>query len=124
MANKALQTEVGKWLQANGAVRYARIFYDKGFEKKKSLSEKIIYGFMKDKPGLAAELVDLLDDERKAAAPKEPKTPPPIPALPKGTTLDITMTEISAPDVPPFSLPKELSVDENKEAVVSPHSLL
>jgi hypothetical protein len=125
MANEALQTEVGKWLQANGAGSYAQKFYDEGYTDKADVTKEAIDEIMKStKPGLAAKLDRLLAGERRAAAPKDPKSPPSIPDLPAGTTLDLALSEISAPDVPAFTLPAELSVQASDATLVmSPDKL-
>ena len=51
------------------------------------------------------------------------KTRPQIPALPPGTQLDLSLPKITAPDVPPFTLPAELSMAANEAAVESPAEL-
>jgi hypothetical protein len=72
---------------------------------------------------LAAKLDRLLAGERRAAAPKDPKSPPSIPDLPAGTTLDLALSELSAPDVPAFTLPAELSVQASDATLMSPDKL-
>ena len=52
------------------------------------------------------------------------KTRPQIPALPPGTQLDLSLPKITAPDVPPFTLPAELSMAANEAAIKSPAELL
>ena len=51
------------------------------------------------------------------------KTRPQIPALPPGTQLDLSLPKITAPDVPPFTLPAELSMAANEAAVEFPAEL-
>ena len=91
MAGNAQETEVGKWLVANGAGQFADTFFEKGWENKTDLHDADIDEIVKAKtPGLAATLRRVLAAERAEEAKKnepkkkEPKAPLAIPALPPG----------------------------------------
>jgi hypothetical protein len=130
MAGNAQETEVGKWLVANGAGQFADTFFEKGWENKTDLHDADIDEIVKAKtPGLAATLRRVLAAERaEEAKKKEPKkkelkAPLAIPALPPGTALDLSLETITSPDVPPFTLPSEVSMEASKDEVVSPMGL-
>jgi hypothetical protein len=131
---EAQDTEVSKWLSANGAEQFAGAFFEKGWEAKADLTRKIIEGLVTESPGTAAKLARLLETERteaerdkaaltKAEEAEKAKKRPPIPDLPPGVALDLSMQKIEAPDVPPFTLPTELSVQATNAAIISPLQL-
>jgi hypothetical protein len=121
MAGKAQETEVGKWLVTNGAGEYADAFFKKGYTEKADRLAAIDDIVAKKSPGLAAKLKRLLDAEQPKKS--DPKAPLAIPALPPGTALDLSQPTITAPGVPPFTLPSELSVDTSGKEVISPMEL-
>ena len=127
MADEAQQTEVGKWLLVNGAKDYAQKFYDQGYTDKADLllmTDDAVKEIVADKRGLASKLLRLIAAERKAGAPKDPKTPPPVPPdLPKGTTLDLSGDTPQTPDGVAFKLPEEILGGGGNSEVISPFTL-
>ena len=119
----AKDTEVGKWLLANGGDQYVDKFFEQGYEFKADLSKEAIDKIVANTPGLAARLDRLLTAEQPKPKEHKDTTAPEIPALPPGTPLDLSQAVITAPDVPPFTLPAQLSVQSDNAAVISPAEL-
>ncbi len=129
MANTDATTVVGLWLRSNGAEKYTKAFFDKGYMEFRGIPEGAIAAIVDDDSALAAKLVDSF---KKLADPGSGPAPPPwsgplepgpaIPSLPPGTTLDLTHPTTPAPSVPDFKIPDILSVTSTS-AVIGPGSL-
>src|SRR6266478_2809104 len=112
-ATSAKDTEVGKWLVANDGGDFADEFFKQGYEDKADLSNAVIDKIV-TKPGVAARLERLLAAEKPKS---DGAAPPAIPALPPGSTFDLSSTDLKSPDGIAFTLPTQLSVAASTAAV-------
>ena len=111
-------TEVTMWLKKNGAEQFVDKFYNMGYDNLADVSEGVIKELV-DLPGIAARLIRALPKPE----PKPMRDPLAVPSLPEGTTLDLSLPELTAPDGIKFELPLALSTEVSEGAIKSPNSL-
>jgi hypothetical protein len=107
-------SEIEVWLRANGAGEYVEVFQKEQFTDLRDLDEETIKRLV-PLAGLQRSLSRLLAKQKKAW------DTPEIPALPPGTTLDLS--EPKLPDGTDIKLPSLLSDVGHAEALASPFDL-
>jgi MAC/Perforin domain len=130
MADTDKTTIVGQWLSVNGAGKYTKTFFDKGFKELRDLTEEAVSAIVSDDPALARKLAESLEE---LADPGSDPAPPPwsgpseprpaIPSLPPKTKLDLSQPTVNVPDIPEFTVPAMLSVSADTTAVTHPGNL-
>jgi hypothetical protein len=108
-------SEVEIWLRANGAAEYVAKFQEEQFTDLRDVDEETIKRLVPTATGLQRSLTRLLAQRKKAWETPE------IPALPPGTTLDLS--EPKLPDGSDIKLPSLLSDVGHAEALASPFDL-
>jgi hypothetical protein len=140
MANDtATSTDVGKWLIAQGAEKYAAAFFSIGCKDIVALKPDVIRGIVTDDSALAnklAEAIDALSSGTTGGRGGGPTgggggptgggggtTRREIPEIPSGTAVDLTLQKIAIDNVPPFSIPRALSVEASNATQVNPTNI-
>ncbi len=117
-------TAVTAWLKKYDADDYIDEFYNKGYYNIETVDDEAIKEIVekekdKAKPGIAKALKNSLAELKK----RETKQAMAPPKLPPGTVLDLSAPELKSPDGITFSVPKSLSVEDTKAAIVSPNNI-